>query len=98
MNAGPTARLWLPYVNFTVAVAALGFQTTVLYPWHEELDKEFKKMKIEHSTMLHQYHGARMERLEKLEQQLETRVLATEHAQMVSTSVNGKPVLGLRSL
>lgn len=67
MVLGPTARRWLPYLNFTVAVSALGFQTGVLYPWHEELDREFKVLKEEHKTQLHFYHEVKLKRLEELE-------------------------------
>lgn len=76
---GPVARLWLPYLNFGVASTALGFQTMVLYPWHEELEHEFKKLKTEHKELLQYYHDIKLQRLE----QLETRVLAAEKAQKV---------------
>lgn len=77
MVLGPTIRAWLPYLNFTVATTALGFQTGVLYPWHEELDREFKQLKQEHKSMLQYYHVEKLKRLEELEK----RVLATEKAQ-----------------
>jgi len=35
----------MPFVNFAVSFTALTFQTTVLYPWHEELSKELKLLK-----------------------------------------------------
>ena len=28
------------YINFITSISALGFQTTVLYPWHNELSKK----------------------------------------------------------
>lgn len=34
----------LPVFNFCVASSALIFQTTVLYPWHLTLDKDFAKL------------------------------------------------------
>lgn len=52
----------------------------VLYPWHEELDHEFKKLKEEHKTLLQVYHEAKLKRLDELEQ----RVLKTERKQQVS--------------
>lgn len=67
MVLGPTARLWLPYLNFTVAISALGFQTAVLYPWHEELDKEFKNLKQEHKEQLHLHQQVTLKKLEELE-------------------------------
>ena len=36
---------YLPVISFSIASMALTFQTLVLYPWHIELDEEFKKMK-----------------------------------------------------
>ena len=76
MVLGPTARLWLPYLNFTVAISALGFQTAVLYPWHEELDKEFKVLKQEHRDQLHLHQQVTIKKLEDLEK----RLLVTEKA------------------
>jgi hypothetical protein len=43
MVLGPTSRLWLPYINLAIGSSALAFQTTVLYPWHHELDAAFHK-------------------------------------------------------
>ena len=80
MNSGPSARMWLPYLNFTVATSALAFQTTVLYPWHHELDVAFHKLKEEHKSLLHHYHEVKIQRLEELEK----RVLVTERATSVS--------------
>ena len=34
---------WLPLIALIVALCALSFQVTVLYPWHEELSKQFLK-------------------------------------------------------
>lgn len=70
MVLGPTLRTWLPYLNFTVATSALGFQVGVLYPWHEELDAEFKKLKAEHTEQLETYHRLKLDRLEELEKRL----------------------------
>ncbi|KAK8166414.1 hypothetical protein IWX90DRAFT_212424 [Phyllosticta citrichinensis] len=67
MVLGPTLRRWLPYLNFTVAISALGFQTGVLYPWHEELDREFKKLREENKEQLQVLHEAKLRRLEELE-------------------------------
>lgn len=38
--------------NFLVAASALGFQVCVLYPWHKQLDDEFKALKKEHLRVL----------------------------------------------
>ncbi|TRM65512.1 hypothetical protein BD626DRAFT_399355 [Schizophyllum amplum] len=67
MPLGPTARMLLPYMNFTIATAALCFQTTVLYPWHHELDSEFKRLKEEQTRMLKELHDAKLERIAQVE-------------------------------
>lgn len=41
-------------VNFAVASSALAFQVFVLYPWHNQLDHEFKSLKKEHLKVLRQ--------------------------------------------
>ncbi|EBA27272.1 hypothetical protein V6Z96_009136 [Aspergillus fumigatus] len=42
----------IPLVNFAVASSALAFQVFVLYPWHNQLDAEFKSLKEEHIRVL----------------------------------------------
>eukprot|EP00611_Tribonema_gayanum_P006946 TRINITY_DN1627_c4_g1_i1.p4 TRINITY_DN1627_c4_g1~~TRINITY_DN1627_c4_g1_i1.p4 ORF type:complete len:105 (-),score=22.24 TRINITY_DN1627_c4_g1_i1:300-614(-) len=45
---------FLPYFNFVVAGGALVFQTTVLYPWHIELERDFMQFKTDqHNRMEH---------------------------------------------
>ncbi|KAF1351433.1 hypothetical protein BDV97DRAFT_351813 [Delphinella strobiligena] len=82
MPFGLTVRRWLPSINFAIAITALGFQTSVLYPWHHELDAEFKKLTAEHKSTLEYYHQAKLQRLEELE----ARVLATERLQKKQSS------------
>ncbi|CRL24799.1 unnamed protein product [Penicillium camemberti] len=41
-------------INFGVASSALAFQVFVLYPWHHQLDHEFKDLKKEHYRVLQQ--------------------------------------------
>ncbi|CRK16445.1 hypothetical protein BN1723_021037, partial [Verticillium longisporum] len=38
--------------NFAVASSALGFQVFVLYPWHEQLQRDFEDLKKEHLRVL----------------------------------------------
>lgn len=38
-------KTYLPAISFVVGVAALAFQTTVLYPWHNDLDRRFQELK-----------------------------------------------------
>lgn len=35
-------KRYLPITSFIVGICALTFQTAVLYPWHNDLDREFK--------------------------------------------------------
>ncbi|KAL2757282.1 hypothetical protein ACRALDRAFT_1060682 [Sodiomyces alcalophilus JCM 7366] len=38
--------------NFAVASSALAFQVFVLYPWHEDLQADFNKLRQEHKESL----------------------------------------------
>ncbi|KAL4740492.1 hypothetical protein BDV11DRAFT_185323 [Aspergillus similis] len=49
----PLITRGISLVNFTVASSALAFQVFVLYPWHNQLDDEFKALKNEHLRVLH---------------------------------------------
>lgn len=54
-------------------MSALIFQTTVLYPWHNELDADFKKLKEvkEHQEWhLEEYNAKKMKKIEELEEKL----------------------------
>ncbi len=42
-NQPPVWMKWLPLVALIIGIFALTFQITVLYPWHEELSKQFAK-------------------------------------------------------
>ncbi|OBT87718.1 hypothetical protein VE02_04082 [Pseudogymnoascus sp. 03VT05] len=39
--------------NFAIGTSALCFQIFVLYPWHQQLDDDFKELKKEHLRVLH---------------------------------------------
>lgn len=39
----PKCMKWLPLIALIISLFALSFQVTVLYPWHEELSKQFLK-------------------------------------------------------
>ncbi len=41
----PLFKRYLPIISFIIGVSALSFQTLVLYPWHNDLDEEFKEVK-----------------------------------------------------
>ena len=38
---------WLPRFAALVGLSAFLFQTTILYPWHQELSREFAKLSLE---------------------------------------------------
>ncbi|OQU96822.1 hypothetical protein CLAIMM_02849 [Cladophialophora immunda] len=56
--------------NFVIATSALGFQVFVLYPWHERLDEEFRRLKQEHLRVLHQGEEVRLGELKGINEQL----------------------------
>ncbi|KAL2919409.1 hypothetical protein HK105_201095 [Polyrhizophydium stewartii] len=60
----------LPAVNFAIGTTALAFQTLVLYPWHNELDREFRELEGTHAKLLREYHVAKVERLDTIESDL----------------------------
>lgn len=43
---------WIPRLSLFIGLCAFCFQVFVLYPWHEELSKEFAKLaaQIKNST------------------------------------------------
>lgn len=52
--------------NFIIASSALCFQVGVLYPWHHELDAEFKELKKEYKTLLDEQRLEREARMKEL--------------------------------
>ncbi|CAF0838570.1 unnamed protein product [Adineta steineri] len=61
---------YLPFINFLIASAALGFQINVLYPWHHELQKEFNKLQKQQEDKLQQYHDLKMQTIKNIEENL----------------------------
>ena len=59
--------------NFVVASSALGFQVFVLYPWHNQLDTEFKALKTEHLKVLKALESVEVEET-KLRNQIQAPV------------------------
>ncbi len=66
----PTVRKILPIVNFIIATAALGFQVSVLYPWHHQLEKRFNEMQHQQETKLAEYHQLKMDTIKNIEQNI----------------------------
>jgi len=63
----------LPITSFVVGSTALLFQTTVLYPWHNELDTEFKRLKElkeQQDRKLEEYNSKKMDKIHELEAKL----------------------------
>jgi hypothetical protein len=59
---------YLPAVNFAIGTTALVFQMTVLYPWHNQLDKDFKELEQRHVETLEAYHKVKLEHLATIEE------------------------------
>jgi hypothetical protein len=67
-------KRYLPITSFVVSCSALLFQITVLFPWHHELDAEFKRLKQvkEHQEQrLIEYNVKKMAKIEELEAKLD---------------------------
>lgn len=39
----------------------------MLYPWHKELDKDFRELREEQNLTLEEYHKKKLQRLEEIE-------------------------------
>ncbi len=56
MTLREKVRHYLPKINFVIALSALAFQTMMLYPWHHELDREFKVLQAEQDAKFKSIH------------------------------------------
>ena len=66
-------KRYLPIISFIVGTTALTFQITVLYPWHNELDKDFhklEKLKIETDENLKRQNMQILDKLDNIEKNL----------------------------
>ena len=57
---------YLPITSLIVGASALMFQTMVLYPWHNELDTEFKRLKElkeQQDKKLEEYNSKKMDKI-----------------------------------
>ncbi|CAF0977557.1 unnamed protein product [Adineta steineri] len=66
----PIIQKILPVFNFFIASTALGFQVTVLYPWHNQLEKDFEGLQHQQETKLHEYHELRMQNIKNIDSYL----------------------------
>jgi hypothetical protein len=63
----PIIQKFLPVFNFVIASTALGFQVSVLYPWHNQLEKDFSGLQHQQETKLHEYHEIKMQNIKNIE-------------------------------
>jgi hypothetical protein len=63
----PIVQKFLPIFNFVIASTALGFQVSVLYPWHNQLEKDFNGLQHQQETKLHEYHELRLQNIKNIE-------------------------------
>jgi hypothetical protein len=68
----------LTFTNFTIATTALCFQVFALYPWHNKLDDEFKKLKEEHKQLLLQFHELKLSKLGEIDNKLNKILIEVE--------------------
>jgi hypothetical protein len=70
----PFFKRYLPIISFVIGVSALSFQTLVLYPWHNQLDDEFKSLKQLKSAQdqdLKNYNSQKLGRIVDLESKID---------------------------
>lgn len=61
----------ISFTNFTIATSALCFQVFALYAWHNELDREFKKLKEDHKQLLLEFHELKLSKLNEIDNKLD---------------------------
>ncbi|KAI8597259.1 hypothetical protein EDD21DRAFT_223095 [Dissophora ornata] len=70
----------LTIVNFVVGSAALSFQIGVLYPWHHQLDGDFKNLEKRHESRLQLFHDRKWEKLNEINTKLD-QLLSSKEAE-----------------
>jgi hypothetical protein len=60
----------LTIVNFFISSSALAFQISVLYPWHMQLDKEFKELRDKHEKTLNDFHEIKVTKMNTIEHKI----------------------------
>ncbi|KAG0041408.1 hypothetical protein BGZ83_001854, partial [Gryganskiella cystojenkinii] len=61
----------LTLINFVIGSAALSFQVGVLYPWHHQLDGDFKDLEKKHESRLQLFHDRKWEKLMEIDSKME---------------------------
>lgn len=67
-------KKYLPIASLIIGSSALAFQMLVLYPWHHELDKEFrklKKQKLERDEHLNAFNNEKIIQINNLEKKVD---------------------------
>ncbi|KAH7055033.1 hypothetical protein BKA57DRAFT_452810 [Linnemannia elongata] len=64
----------LTLVNFIIGSTALSFQVGVLYPWHHQLDGDFKELEKKHESRLQLFHNRKWEKLREIDSKLDSLV------------------------
>ncbi|KAF9350529.1 hypothetical protein BGX26_011312 [Mortierella sp. AD094] len=59
-------------VNFVIGSAALSFQIGVLYPWHHQLDGDFKDLEKKHESHLQSFHEKKWKKLSEMDAKMDT--------------------------
>ncbi|KAF9960889.1 hypothetical protein BGZ72_005559 [Mortierella alpina] len=60
----------LTVFNFIIGTCALSFQIGVLYPWHHQLDEDFKKLQKHHESNLQLFHNKKWEKLNEIDSKI----------------------------
>ncbi|KAG0247044.1 hypothetical protein BGZ95_009073, partial [Linnemannia exigua] len=70
----------LTLVNFIIGSTALSFQVGVLYPWHHQLDGDFKELEKKHESRLQLFHDRKWEKLREIDSKLDSLVKQLDEA------------------
>jgi len=61
---------FLPLLNFVITSTALGFQISVLHPWHHQLDEDLNDLQCHQEATLHEYEEVRLTNIKNIEEYL----------------------------
>lgn len=61
---------FLPVLNFVITSTALGFQISVLHPWHHQLDQDLNGLQHHQEATLHEYEVVKMQNIKNIEEYL----------------------------
>jgi hypothetical protein len=62
---------------------------TVLFPWHHQLDDDFKKLEKKQLQELEKFHEVKYNKLEKIESDISKILHLLEQNEKIKTSTNG---------